>query len=93
MNALACKSLLSALVHGYEPVLLNWGAHETGGKARQIKVRWPSPPVEGDARERGRSPLLAKGVVGQLTLARSPVARPPWRDLRSKASRTTSLAT
>lgn len=38
-SPLACKSLLSALVLGYEPVLLNWGAKETGGKARQIKVR------------------------------------------------------
>ena len=38
MNPLACRSLLSALVYGYEPILLNWGAKETGGKARQIKV-------------------------------------------------------
>lgn len=39
MNPLSCKSLLSALVHSYEPILLNYGSKETGGKARQIKAR------------------------------------------------------
>lgn len=39
MTTLACRTLLSSLVMGYEPVVINWGSKETGGKARQIKVR------------------------------------------------------
>jgi hypothetical protein len=33
-----CKTLLTTLVHGYEPTVINWGRKETGGEARQIKV-------------------------------------------------------
>ncbi|KAL7410116.1 hypothetical protein BDY24DRAFT_372130 [Mrakia frigida] len=34
-----CKTLLTTLLHDYEPLVINWGANATGVRARQIKVK------------------------------------------------------
>lgn len=38
MGPLGCKSLLSALLNNFEPILLNFGSQETGSAARLLKV-------------------------------------------------------
>ncbi|KAL7412095.1 hypothetical protein BDY24DRAFT_416644 [Mrakia frigida] len=34
-----CKTLLTTLLHDYEPLVINWGVQASGGKARQIKIK------------------------------------------------------
>lgn len=53
-----CKTLLTALVHGYEPTVINWGRKEKGGEARQIKVSSSSNGMEWGELAAGRPCLV-----------------------------------
>lgn len=69
-NRQSCKTLRSALVHGYQPTIINWVAPDTGYRGNQFAK------ISGEAAEQCLPAVLPRLISSHLVYRRTSLPSP-----------------